>query len=289
MSEEEIATVAFSEILNLGACDLTTPVGASVECQSRGHDWAPVGVYINGLLTVPCRRKNCRIERQQVWREVEGPGLSIDDMKLDIEDDPLGGVAKVICREAAGKYDKLDLEPNDVAIDIGAHVGVVSIYLAKRYPGIRVYAFEPQPENYQRLCRNILANNVTGVVAIKKAVTSDGRVVELASNLSVNSGGASMLAGQGKNVIAQSTTLARIWTDYSLDQVKLLKIDAEGAEYEILEGAGACLDRVEYLRGEFHVNRQIELMGRSPEKLLAMCQRHIKAKKADVTFCRMGD
>jgi hypothetical protein len=38
-------------------------------------------------------------------------------------------------------------QPGDVAIDIGAHIGLVSIYIAKRWPFLRIYAFEPYLPN----------------------------------------------------------------------------------------------------------------------------------------------
>ena len=63
----------------------------------------------------------------------------------------------------------------DTVIDVGAHVGVVSIYLAKKFPFIKVYAIEPDPLNYVCLTRNIEANRVTNVFAINKAISGDGR------------------------------------------------------------------------------------------------------------------
>lgn len=258
------------------------------EC-AKSHDWSPTGLYVDGIIHRMCKRPDCKMEQRQVWIETIGPGLSVDGIDLDIEDDPQGGVAKVICREAQGKYDKLNLQPGDVVIDIGAHVGIVSIYLAKRYPGIKVYAFEPVPANYQRLCRNLHANGAEGVIAVNKAVTGDGRSIGIAVQPEINTGGGSMLNTATKSLIASSCTLSDIFGLYVQGRAKLLKIDCEGAEYEILQGSEALLDRVDYLRGEFHANRTTALLGYSPEKLLAMCQKHIKPANIDVTFCRMGD
>lgn len=260
------------------------------ECTEKGHDWVPTGLYLpGGTLMVPCRRKDCKVERQQVWTEVEGPGISIDGVELDIEDDPQGGVAKVICREAAGKYDELNLQPGDVVIDIGAHVGIISIYLAKRYPGVKVYAFEPVRENYQRLCTNLHQNGAEGVIAINKAITGDGRYVSITVNASQNTGGGSMFGGPEKTHFAESLTLAQVFERYVPKRCALLKIDCEGAEYEILMSSGALLDRVDWLRGEFHINRMAASMGWTPQGLLEMCKQHVKPERIDVGFARMGD
>ncbi len=61
-----------------------------------------------------------------------------------VEDDPQGGVAKIIMRELGlnRQINALGLGPGSVAIDIGAHVGIVSIWLAKRYPGIKFVKYE---------------------------------------------------------------------------------------------------------------------------------------------------
>ncbi len=63
----------------------------------------------------------------------------------------------------------------DIVVDVGAHVGVVSIYLGRKYPFIRVYAVEPEPTNFECLKRNIELNGAWNVTAINKAVSEDGQ------------------------------------------------------------------------------------------------------------------
>lgn len=267
----------------------------NTECASQGHDWVPIGVYLKGNFYVPCRRNGCKMELKQVWQVIEGAGTSINGIELDIEDHPQGGVAKVICREAAGKYDNLPLEPGDVVIDIGAHVGIISIYLAKRYPGIKVYAFEPVEANFLRLLRNIAANQAKGITAVNKAVLHETGRVLLYTNLTANSGGGSTLFSMGTIVSGgnaentESTTLADIFAEYGIERCKLLKIDCEGSEHAILSSSEALLDRVDYLRGEFHINGTLEAQGWSIEELLQLCRRHIKAENIVVTGTRMGN
>ena len=249
----------------------------------NGHDWAPTGVFVEGNLHVQCKNPKCNAEMKQTWEPITGPGMSIDGMELDIEDDPQGTVAKTVCRGAAGKYDDLNLQPGDVVVDIGAHVGIISIYLAKRYPGIRVYAFEPTRANFQRLMRNIEANNVLVNVA-RLAVTSDGRLTAVGGNASMNSGGYSIYQ-DATEPGGYSTTLANIMEREQIDHIALLKIDCEGAEYEILNADPSLLDRVTYLRGEFHLNEQ---RGWDPEALVNMCAKHIKPENIKLDVSRAG-
>ncbi|MFL6711434.1 MAG: FkbM family methyltransferase, partial [Sulfurifustis sp.] len=63
--------------------------------------------------------------------------------------------------------------PGDVVVDVGAHVGVVSLYLAKKYPFIQVYAVEPDPLHFACLERNIEINGATNVTPINKAISGD--------------------------------------------------------------------------------------------------------------------
>ncbi|MBA2485221.1 MAG: FkbM family methyltransferase, partial [Nitrospira sp.] len=63
----------------------------------------------------------------------------------------------------------------DAVIDVGTHVGVLSIALAKKYPFITVYALEPDPLNYASLKQNIARNGASNVVPLHMAISQDGR------------------------------------------------------------------------------------------------------------------
>ena len=60
-------------------------------------------------------------------------------------------------------FDNIIFNDGDIVIDIGAHVGMVSIVLGKLNPAITVYAFEPIPTNYNALIENIKINNIRNV------------------------------------------------------------------------------------------------------------------------------
>ncbi len=221
---------------------------------THDHEWAKTGLYNrDGSISAPCLDPECSAEQIDGNRIVEGGfSATINGIELDIEDDPNGAVAKIVCREIERGYDlDLDLKPGDTVIDVGAHVGIVSIYLAKKYPGIKVLALEPVPENYERLCRNIEANGVDdSVITIPYAITADGRPLELSGDLSTNSGGVSAFGSGANSYTADSTTLPKLLAEHGIDRVALLKIDCEGSEYEIL--TPDVLARVDRIRGEFH-------------------------------------
>ena len=236
------------------------------------HQWAYTGLYIDGKLHVPCNTPGCACALVDD-RIVEGvfPD-TVNGVKLDLLDDPEGGVVKIVLRELVDSYglDALTLAPGDVVLDVGAQVGAVSIYLAKQQPDARIYAFEPVPANFARLEANLARNGVTNVTPIQLAVTGDGRELTLHTAPSVNSGGASAFSSpNGHHETVPSVTLNAFLRTHRIERVRLLKLDCEGAEYEIVDALAEWLPRIDSVRGEAHVNQRLLDAGHSPEKLIA--------------------
>jgi FkbM family methyltransferase len=160
------------------------------------------------------------------------------------------GIEYIVLREIERDYrlDECGLTKDSLVIDIGAHVGVVSMYLSKKY-GCRVLAYEPEGGNCERLIRNIETNGLGGLIrAWQLAVTGDGREVTISKD-DVNSGGGNIYAEGGETV--NSVTLKDIMELIADKEIDLLKVDCEGAEYEIFEDLEP-LKRVRAIRGEFH-------------------------------------
>jgi len=145
------------------------------------------------------------------------------------------------------RFDELGLDENSFVIDIGAHVGVVSIYLAKKY-GCAVDCYEPTKRNFDKLCKNIRLNDVENFVyPYNLAVTKDGRDVDI--GISEEWGSNDIYGIHTKDTQkARSISVNAILLNRSID---LLKIDCEIAEFEILENIELFKD-VKAIRGEFH-------------------------------------
>lgn len=227
------------------------------------HVWGAAGLQTAQGIIAPCAVQDCPAElRINGTRDVADKGhpLIIDGITLDIKDDPNGGVRHEIAGEVTAVYhlDELTFEPGDVVIDIGAHVGVVSCYLAKKWPAITVYAIEPIEANYSRLRRNITANGCTNVIPWCFAVTSDGRDLELSGDPDTNTGHYSAFAECGP-VIERTIgmSLPDFLRQHNIASVALLKLDCEGAEHEILRGMRQELGKVQALAMEVHENAQL--------------------------------
>jgi FkbM family methyltransferase len=129
----------------------------------------------------------------------------------------------------------LFLQPGDVVVDVGANIGTHTVFFATRVgPTGRVVAFEPQRIVFQMLCANAALNDLSNVHALHAgAAAAEGtmRVPDVDFHTGGNYGGVA-LAGGASGEPVRVTTLDQL----SLDRCKIIKVDVEGMERDVLEG-----------------------------------------------------
>ena len=130
-----------------------------------------------------------------------------------------------------------------ICYDIGANLGYHTLIMARQASQGLVFAFEPLPEVGVILERNVVANQISNVELVKKAVTSTSGSVSLVRNISIDQA-VIRWAGDG-DPMHQTFICESISVD---DFVKagnpaptFIKIDVEGAEIEVLSGAADTL------------------------------------------------
>ena len=163
------------------------------------------------------------------------------------------------------------IRKKDTVIDIGAHIGSFSIFAARDAQGGKVYSFEPDPANFAQLTKNINANRAVNVTASQRAVYATSGEAYLSQNI-LNSAERSLYQKGGKRVRVPTTTLLDIFSEYNIATCNLLKLDCEGAEYDILFGAPRELfGRIEKIVMECHTPSyfNIENPKYTPENMLA--------------------
>ena len=137
-------------------------------------------------------------------------------------------------------------QPGDLVVDVGANIGTHTVFLARRVgPGGRVFSFEPQRLAFQLLCANIALNDLGNVVALPCAAGQEMgtiQVPDLDYGAAGNYGGLTLCAAadQAHSVPAPITTLDRLARDHLAPdglRCRLVKIDVEGMELEVLQGA----------------------------------------------------
>ena len=129
----------------------------------------------------------------------------------------------------------------DTIIDVGGHIGFFTIAAARRCGEKgRIYTFEPNPDTFKRLIKNIKANNLSQVETNNIAISKKEGVLNLKVGDSTE-GSTIMSKGKLKeyerNISVVSNTLDNIVLEKKIKKIDLLKIDAEGAEVLILKGA----------------------------------------------------
>lgn len=144
-----------------------------------------------------------------------------------------------------------NLRDGDVFVDVGANIGLYSLYAARIKPKCQVYAFEPAFQNYARLCKNIMVNDVQNVIPCSIPLANQERfdyfyVSDVQPGSAFHSFGQSSeyQAGAQKPSLRQgafSLCLDTLVTKHGLPQPALVKIDVDGIEEKILEGARTIL------------------------------------------------
>lgn len=130
------------------------------------------------------------------------------------------------------------LKRGDIVVDVGANIGALSIAAATHVgPEGRVYSFEPHPTVYRYLRENIALNGLKNVIAVNCALAATPAMVNLSDK-----------RNDDQNAVVPDSAIcipARRLDDVMSrgEEVNLLKIDVEGYERFVLEGAEETLSR----------------------------------------------
>jgi FkbM family methyltransferase len=138
---------------------------------------------------------------------------------------------------------KRELRPGMRVLDVGANIGYFTLLFARLVgPTGHVYAFEPEPRNFDLLQRNVARNRYANVTAVPKAVSrASGRqqLYKSPDNL-----GDHRLAHGPADRDSIDVTVVALDEFFAGDRrVDFIKLDIQGAEYGALQGARALLAR----------------------------------------------
>lgn len=148
-------------------------------------------------------------------------------------------------------------------LDIGANVGVTALYFSQVFPNANIYAFEPAPDNFAVLVKNVA--NCKRIRAFNFALGAKDATLDLfASDNPVNFGGYSLhVTGSdtSKKVSIPVRNVAAVLQETGLDTVDVIKVDTEGAEWDILTAfPESVMQSAKYVTGELHGNKDFALL-----------------------------
>lgn len=156
----------------------------------------------------------------------------------------------------------VQLEKTDpVILDVGAHIGLATIYFRSLYMDAKITAFEPHPQLLDCLQKNLAANIIKDVTVIPKAVwTTEGRIKLHVDTDQENQWLSTSSLIRGSWTKKQPTTSIDVeavrLSTYMDGPIDILKMDVEGAEYEVLKECLPKLAQVQHLFVEVHTSRE---------------------------------
>ena len=140
---------------------------------------------------------------------------------------------------------KIDFDiPDPYILDCGANMGLSVLYLKERFPLANIVAFEPDDSNFDLLKKNTA--DLQYVDLVKKAVWKENGTIQFASEGSLSS---KIVSDSGSATSSMPSVRLK---DYLTEPVEFLKLDIEGAEYEVLRDCSDKLDLVKNLFIEYH-------------------------------------
>ena len=146
-----------------------------------------------------------------------------------------------------------DVQQGDTVVDIGAHIGLFALYAQGR-GAAQIFAFEPNPSNFDAMAQNISLNSARSIRAFKIAVLPGvtSTVFHTPTNKYKDRSSAFEIFKENHNdIIVDCISLDDFVNRNDLRRIDFLKLDAEGAEHKILAESN-CLRRVEKVAVEAH-------------------------------------
>lgn len=135
------------------------------------------------------------------------------------------------------------LRPGDIALDIGANIGALTLPMARAVGAAgRIVAFEPQPVLFQTLCANVALNGLLNVRTVNAAAGADAGSTRL-PRLDFTRPDLYGAHGIGSDSDGDLTMVVRLDDALRLPGCRLIKIDVEGMEAAVIGGAEALIRR----------------------------------------------
>jgi FkbM family methyltransferase len=189
--------------------------------------------------TYPLVASGAVADKTVAFRPSPGHAFSITGSESDT-----GGVGEL--ERSGGLYQpdlatllKARLAADAIVADVGANIGIVSALLSGLCPKGHVYAFEPVAENYAHLAANVAANALENVTVQQVALFDIDGEIEVEYDPGYPGG-----SHVGEGGTAVPALRFDTWAHHqSLDRLDLVKIDVEGAELAVLDGAAETLRR----------------------------------------------
>ncbi|WP_428326234.1 FkbM family methyltransferase [Nitrosopumilus sp.] len=143
---------------------------------------------------------------------------------------------------------KQEIKPGDVVLDVGANIGYYTLLFAKLVgPQGHVFAFEPEPKNFELLTKNVNVNGYKNVTLIQKAVSNNNEIKNFyLTNTNTISHRLSKPHNECKSIKIETISLDDFIDKH--DIVNFIKIDIHGSEGNAIKGMLSILKKNETIK-----------------------------------------
>lgn len=145
------------------------------------------------------------------------------------------------------------LERVNTIVDLGAHIGLATLYFATLFPEARLISVEPMPDNFALLERNCLFNSIYPTL-VNKCVGSRTEEVDLRRNASSHMH--SVIRRDSEvdqdSIRVEMLAMADLLAKNTVSEIDILKVDIEGAEQELFAACDAWIAKVRLIIIEVH-------------------------------------
>ncbi|MBS1614977.1 MAG: FkbM family methyltransferase [Bacteroidetes bacterium] len=156
--------------------------------------------------------------------------------------DLLHGIEEIFIDECY----KISLSANPFILDCGGNIGLSTLYFSKLFPSAKIITFEPDRHNYALLEKNVRSYGLSNVELRQEAVWNEETTLQFEGDGSLGSS-----IARSQNDHTYDVPAVRLGT-YLNRRVSLLKLDIEGAEYEVVKDIKDKLGMVDNIFLEYH-------------------------------------
>ncbi len=169
---------------------------------------------------------------------------------------------EIVVKEVLGQNEYalpgFEIGLEDCVVDVGGNIGTFALWAARQARRGRIYSFEPVLENFKLLQENLKLNRIANVTPMRGAVMGQSGTVRILTrelaNARLAGTGVSSPSEPGEEVDAY--TLSEIFEMNGIDRCHYLKLDCEGAEYDILAKLPSeTAERIDRVVMEYHARR----------------------------------
>ena len=148
--------------------------------------------------------------------------------------------------------DSFKINQNDIVIDVGAHIGLFSLLVSQFCRTGKIFSFEPIRDNFDLFVSNLELNHIQNVFPFNVGVSKNSGGLNLFLN--DDQSAHSIFPNGSKSIAVDSISLQKIFDEKKISLCKLLKLDCEGAEYDIIDSLPAeYLDKIQNMAIEYHL------------------------------------